>query len=807
MSTKTTFKRVALVAVASLGFGMLSVVSANAVALTITTVAGTTTPAVPSVGIPVVTTLKATSAAAGDATSTHTFTATLVYAPANSAVTSTSWTAGVLNRSAAYPAVAATTANSVTAAANVLTLVSGSGATAQLVNTDTLGEFSFTPDVAGIYRFSILAVATVGGTTDVSTATTSMVVTVGGAQLTQATGGKGTATGTATTGGSAVVSYTPPVATGANTTFNIVSTGVGSVNNPIQCASIDNTLTAALPRCTAGTPTGQAVAALNGTNFVDGIRYTSPTDVVNGTGELVAGAAAKTGSLTFDAASSVAGVQTITVTSIALATGIPTARATITITWGANPTASTSLTQVWAGQSSTRPTALETVALRLPSTAGVAISSTETSGVAIAVNVLSGDGTALNSVPVSATITGPGLISITSGAGNAAAGTARSVALTGTAQVSTHQSVIGVSGDGTRGVATITISSGTTVLATKTVTFYGAVATLTATQGVGVMRSGRTATSDTATDFTLGGALNSQTASTATTMITATNISIVAKDVDGNVVPLATAPTADISDSAVISAVNIASCAGQAVTTVCAAGAGNWIANTVAAVGGVSGAKATVTFKVAHPTLPATFISTAALPFSLGGTATGGTVTMTLDKTTYEPGERMIITYTAKDAAGNPVRDWASTGTPAANKAIQGLSGGIYVNGSHIYGDGATELTYAPSAPGPFTVTLSTGTATGATITASATVADDAATTAAAAAGDAAAEATDAANAATDAANAAAEAADAATAAAQDAADAVAALSTSVTAMVDALRKQITSLTNLVIKIQKKVKA
>ena len=78
---------------------------------------------------------------------------------------------------------------------------------------------------------------------------------------------------------------------------------------------------------------------------------------------------------------------------------------------------------------------------------------------------------------------------------------------------------------------------------------------------------------------------------------------------------------------------------------------------------------------------------------------------------------------------------------------------------------------------------------------------------AAQAAADAAAEATDAANAATDAANAAAEAADAATAAAQDAADAVAALSTQVSEMVDALKKQITALTNLVIKIQKKVKA
>lgn len=81
------------------------------------------------------------------------------------------------------------------------------------------------------------------------------------------------------------------------------------------------------------------------------------------------------------------------------------------------------------------------------------------------------------------------------------------------------------------------------------------------------------------------------------------------------------------------------------------------------------------------------------------------------------------------------------------------------------------------------------------------------ATDVAQAATDAAAEATDAANAATDAANAAAEAADAATAAAQDAADAVAALSAQVATLISGLKAQLTALTNLVIKIQKKVKA
>jgi flagellin-like hook-associated protein FlgL len=71
----------------------------------------------------------------------------------------------------------------------------------------------------------------------------------------------------------------------------------------------------------------------------------------------------------------------------------------------------------------------------------------------------------------------------------------------------------------------------------------------------------------------------------------------------------------------------------------------------------------------------------------------------------------------------------------------------------------------------------------------------------------AAEEATAAANDATDAALSAAEAAEAATAMAQEAVDAVAELSASVTKLISALRAQITTLTNLVVKIQKKVKA
>jgi hypothetical protein len=133
--------------------------------------------------------------------------------------------------------------------------------------------------------------------------------------------------------------------------------------------------------------------------------------------------------------------------------------------------------------------------------------------------------------------------------------------------------------------------------------------------------------------------------------------------------------------------------------------------------------------------------------------------------------------------------------TGAATVAVK-LSTTTYAKSTWLagYGDSTGTLITTGAPAGVSSVSLTT---------AGNTVVADSAQTAA----DAAAEATDAANAATDAANAAAEAADAATAAAQDAADAVAALSAQVASLISGLKSQLTALTNLVIKIQKKVKA
>jgi len=178
-----------------------------------------------------------------------------------------------------------------------------------------------------------------------------------------------------------------------------------------------------------------------------------------------------------------------------------------------------------------------------------------------------------------------------------------------------------------------------------------------------------------------------------------------------------------------------------------------------------------------------------------------------------------IATATVVDAFGSPVK---------------GASVDVVGSGGAWLGNGATTASYSTAADGTVsfavtgagTVTASlskttytktaylagAGNATGTVVTTGAPAGVSSASVDVSGLGtsdatDAANEATDAANAATDAANAAAEAADAATAAAQDAQAAVAALASQVADLVAGLKAQITALTNLVIKIQKKVKA
>jgi len=232
-------------------------------------------------------------------------------------------------------------------------------------------------------------------------------------------------------------------------------------------------------------------------------------------------------------------------------------------------------------------------------------------------------------------------------------------------------------------------------------------------------------------------------------------------------------------------------------------------------------APGTAKFKVIDAETVAT-ATTSSAEFTVTVTAsTAASVAIAFDKTSYQPFEKALITVTPLDAAGKSIQQINIAGLLA--------SGGITSNIGFSSGSDtltATEMTtsatssstsntvagartYVVYMPAQGDVTIS---ATGGTglplagqvkLSATASVVNNAVD----AATDAANEATDAANAATDAALAAADAADAATAAAQDASDAVAALSATVAKLVASLKAQITSLTNLVIKIQKKVKA
>jgi len=351
---------------------------------------------------------------------------------------------------------------------------------------------------------------------------------------------------------------------------------------------------------------------------------------------------------------------------------------------------------------------------------------------------------------------------------------------------------------GTAGTATVTVTTDSgLVIGTKTLTFHGTIAGIeTVAVYKNVIRSGVT---------------------TGSTSV----IAIKVVDSGGRGVGGAAGTVAGVSSN--LAAIASGTCtdaisyAGVATDT--STRDGTYWCDLTQSVGSVSGAAATITWR-ALKYLSSTEYWTVTQAVTMGGAPV--TFTIATDKATYEPGEAMTVTVTAKDASGNTPYDLVAGPSITVNKAIGGtLSMSSYLGGkstSNARDDDGTVTDknnlFAPAASGKFMLTAQDGQLTPATVTASATVGDDGATAAANAASDAAAEAIDAANAATDAANLAAEAADAATVAAEEARDAadaataaVEALATEVATLMAALKAQITTLANTVAKIAKKVKA
>jgi hypothetical protein len=793
MSTKTTIKRVALVAVASLGFGLLSVVPSNAASTFVPVLASGTT------------TLTGTGTATASATvavgtavnfqlnhtvTTPTTTETLILTPT---LTGTAvGTGGGASRSALTVAnvtpVAGTLVNEtavVTAATGVITYTTTTTATAS-----GGASYTFTPDVPGTYILSY-----VGSGTATAYTGTPYVLTIT-ATLTNAkfttTGNTPAPVAQTVTSGSILTAVA-----GGFAKFGIVQGGTANLYNVTATGMTIQAVTA------AGGIT--ATTNLNGVSVGGGIQW-APTAV--------------TDTLLVTVSNATAGTGTLTITPIS-AGGVPATPITGTVTW-------------IAGTSTAISAAASSFALVYDATVCVDAGSKAATDTVLAVYARTS--TSMYDVtglvrPVYAcliprnvngtVITGAAHVYTSTSGGNIGAGAATKP----TASPSKYQNfgtvvntapyagaagtsmAISIQGDGiTAGLTTIAVtvvdSLGNSASFSAPITFYGKVATLALTANIAAAGYG---------DSTFNAA-DAVAGEHVVTAVVAPAVYVSAKDVAGNSVAAADIVGVTYAWQGYVSAAKL-NVQSTNTTDVVPVGSAQSNAKAVATVARASitgnaaiGFDCSLQIKAEKLVFSAyAYNSTTAAWDIASGSSTfycsdsASTVSVTAAKAELAVGGSTTVDVKVLDANGYPVADGSSVSLAATNGSVVSPGTGTTTNGAF-----SVPLTFIAGSGGSSSIVTAVagGKVGNTTIAITGGVAD-----ASQAAADAAAEATDAANAATDAANAAAEAADAATAAAQDAADAVAALSVSVTAMVDALRKQITALTNLVIKIQKKVKA
>ena len=600
------------------------------------------------------------------------------------------------------------------------------------------------------------------------------------------------------------------VASHADSGYSVTSSGVGSIYGSATV--------------TQGNDSGVTAVNSNGTNAAAGFGFgpAFPSSTVF--------VATTTANVTFSVVSATAGTQTITATPI----NGTSAASTLTITWGAAPVLSAANSKVAMLSTNTTNnwTSYATDSTILASSAYVTPSTTN---FVAAIRSISNDNestpAALAGDTISATITGPGLLTASTAtvadtitATPAVAGARVASATTGAAGAA----FFFVYADGTAGTSTITIYDGTTVLGTKTVTFYGTTqAAIAAAANLKVAAAGTT--------------LGAAAAGTANSGA----ITVSLKDSSGNLSPAGgvtigtstgnwyatSSNTTCISSTIPSGGVVAANSSGD--------GVGYYEINIAGATGATSGCTASVT--VSYVVSSTVTLTSAPMTFAVGGT-TIAALGLTTDAATYAPGQKVTYTLTAKDSSGNAVADGAYGvfTAPHNQAAISGLTANAALvvapfaaavtSGNGVYNDlsfvggVATSTTYAPYYSGNVTTSntlpsTDTSLATallGTALTSSFAVTsptDDSAN----AATDAANEATDAANAATDAANAAADSADAATQAAQDASDQAAAALAAVTALsqqvtdlsakIAALGASLAKITATLAKVASKVKA
>ena len=613
-----SLKKVAVVAVASLGFGLLSVVPANAAlgAITVTTAItdGTTANGklvVYAAGTPIVTTVTLASGTQADAITdieTATFTVT---GPSLASPASTSEAVAFTTTAATDTAAFDFGATATTLTKTWISGTNGAGAF-------TVGTVTFTPARAGVY--TIVAVPS-GTDSATSAGTVTKSITVGSDSVLVPTVGTSMTVNNAAIGQSAGQTAYRFQPSGFTKTSAAVTTYFATVDT----GSIDSISNGAASGTTSvATPTNALTNGVNSSGGFKLILTLAGAGAYNDGGTDNTGIAPARWDIILSAGTATS--QTLTIKQLNATTGAITTVATATSTYGAAPVVS-------AGQSTSfigAGTGLITVdaALVVSKTAGTVGN--------VTINVKDQYGVALGGQTVSATIAGSGLILVETNDNTAPAGTARATSVVLAAGVSAAQ--IGINSDGTEGSATITITVGTTVIATETLKFYGTVKTLTAKQNHVVASKA-------------GAALGDGTATPAGTSIRTTPaVILTAKDASGNPVPGLTV-TAVSSDATVMSeTITINGDAGTALGN--GAGAGSYNV-AVTSVANTSGKTATLTFRVMSGTT--VLATTTALTYTLGGVV--DTVSLALDKASYSAGSAAVATLTVKDSSGNAAFD------------------------------------------------------------------------------------------------------------------------------------------------------
>jgi hypothetical protein len=808
MSTKTTFKRIALVAVAALGLGTLAVApatAANAYAASFTapsSVVIQTAADGSAISRDIGTIQVNLSVAAADTFVVGTDTATVtisaqtasggVDAAADTAqqaknnallarLTISSQSNAVAGAATTVAATASNDTNFATTGWNATNNATVSTTSTTMLTSPTSASFANSVGKAYLKMSALTAAQataanggvvvynlTVAGGGRIQTFTQTISATIG--LRTAGTATVPTATGTINAGGSATFTYTSPytavLANDAWTerTLTLGGTAVGSTFSATAVA------------------TGGAITLT---------RTDANNIVASAVKSNIAGAYSVTYTIVVNAAATAAAGSTITAAGFTVTVQPYTPAynsSTLTPTVGTNgyrvSTTSGGDGIAWA-----------LAADKVNSVLAVAIQQVDQNGNNISVPAYA--------KTVSATITGKGSLAAITGADVVVKSQTESV-LNG---LLSGNDTFTVYSDGTSGEGKLEISVDGAVVGTYTLRFLGDAAKVTATL---LKPVGNNAGAVVGVDGTPGSRTNTLAVASTTKDVSATTdpaIAVSVLDANGWAIPT-TAPIATSSNLAVVStATRLFIDGGVSDPATLKYSAGTFVQHySYTTLASKSGSTSDLTF---------TFVNTAgtALVSPAVKVAVGGALasaTLTFDKTSYAPGAEAILTATGLDKDGNKAYDGQDV---RANDFLSTLSFTAPTSIKLLDGTKAKTVN-APMASGTWTVTAYdvadrayTATATITNVAAEAKAAGEAATAAAEAATDAAQEATDAANAATDAANAAAEAADAATAAAQDSADAVAALSTQVTEMVNALKKQITALTNLVIKIQKKVRA